>query len=404
MSFTVRHADRQLPRVLVVSARLDVGGTEQHLLRTLPLLRQRGLDISLFVLERGGKLEGAMSAAGISVAGPPQRRLPRLPHALLTCIYLRRYLGRLKPDIVHFFLSEPYLIGSFAAFGIKSIDRIMSRRSLGVYQARHRILSHLERWLHGRTRILLGNSSAVVADLLRECGDNNKIGLIRNGIETPVPVNLNKRRMARVSLCLPDESFVIAVNANLIPYKGHRDLFEALGLIKEMLSAPWTVLLIGRDHGCSEELYRLAEVYGFLANVIWLGERSDVQRILPAADVVVLPSHEEGFSNSLIEAMGCGLPVIATAVGGNIDAVTHEETGLLTPPRDPQKLGAALLRLYRNSDLRSHLGSAARARVLSNFSIDDCVARYLNLYQGWRSYGSIAIQHLIDGKSSNGLT
>ncbi|MCV5649166.1 glycosyltransferase, partial [Escherichia coli] len=76
-----------------------------------------------------------------------------------------------------------------------------------------------------------------------------------------------------------------------------------------------------------------AERLGIADRILWLGERRDVEAILPAADIALLVSHQEGFSNALIEAMGQGLPTIATAVGGNLDAVVDGETGLLTPPR-----------------------------------------------------------------------
>lgn len=386
-----------LPRVLVVTSRLDIGGTEQHLLRVLPLLRQRGLDVSLFVLERGGKLEQAILHAGVAISGPV-RRLPRRLHAFHAGLCLRKQLTREEPDVLHFFLSEPYLIGSFAAFAKPNIQRVMSRRSLNVYQRRHPALAWLERRLHKHTAVLLGNSSAVVSDLLREGGDNTKIGLIHNGVAASALVDEAVREKARSALGFARDALVFAVNANLIRYKGHRDLFEALNQIKDRLPPAWRVLLIGRDQGIGKELHDLAWTSGFADNVVWLGERRDAQDLLAAADVAILPSHEEGFSNSLIEAMGRGLPVIATSVGGNVDAVTHEDTGLLVAPKNPAELGDALLRLSQDSALRARLGAAARARVLADFTIEDCVRRYLNLYAGVSLYGRVTIQDLIDGK------
>jgi glycosyltransferase involved in cell wall biosynthesis len=388
-----------LPRVLVVTTRLDIGGTEQHLLRILPRLRGCGLDISLFVLERGGSLEGELAGAGVDIAGP-LRRLPRHLHALAAGLHLRRQLRRQRPDIVHFFLSEPYIVGSAAAFGMRDMRRIMSRRSLNAYQSKHPTLARLERWLHGGTSVLLGNSSAVVSDLRGECNDAGKIGLIRNGLAIPDPVSSEKCVQARRLLGLPTETFVVAINANLIPYKGHADFFEALAIIQDKLPAAWRLLLIGRDQGVEAGLRDMAGKSGIADNLVWLGERADAQDLLSAADVCVLPSHEEGFSNSLIEAMGQGLPVIATAVGGNVDAVTHEKTGLLVPARNPEALAVALLRLSKDAGFRQQLGSAARERVVSHFSIDDCVARYLNLYRGWRVFGRQPVQGLIDARYS----
>ena len=262
------------------------------------------------------------------------------------------------------------------------------------------MLAAIERRLHQRTSVLLGNSLAVVSDLLAEAGTRNKVGLIRNGIEIRDPVSEESRKAARSQLQLSQDTFVFAVVANLIPYKGHRDLFAAFALIADKLQKPWRLMLIGRDQGLGAQLQKAAEVAGFAENILWLGERTDAQDLLNAADVSALPSHEEGFSNSLIEAMARGLPVIATAVGGNVEAISHEATGLLVPARNPQALAEALLRLYEDPVLRQRLGVAARTRTVSEFSIEDCVRRYFNLYRGWQSYDAVPVQDLIDGDRS----
>ena len=114
------------PRVLFVTTRLAMGGTERHLLRILPRLRRRGIDASLFLLERGGLLEDELASSGVAIAGP-RRRLPRWIHGLAAGWHLRRYVRQHRPDIVHFFLTEPYLVGSLAVAGLHPL-RIMSRR------------------------------------------------------------------------------------------------------------------------------------------------------------------------------------------------------------------------------------------------------------------------------------
>ena len=389
----------RLPCILVVAKRLDIGGTEQHLARMLPRLKKQGLDISLFLLERGGVLEDIVAESGIVINGP-QRVLPRYLHLLSAAWQLNRYIRRNRPDIVHYFLSEPYLVGSMATLATKDLVQIMSRRSLNDYQRHHPILAKIERWMHGRTSVLLGNSSAVVADLIRECADRSKIGLIQNGIEIPEPIAPERRRLARRDLHLADDTFVLSVSANLIPYKGHHDLLDALGLIKNQLPENWRVLLIGRDDGIGAELRAKSVALGINENVIWLDQRKDAQSPLDAVDVSVLPSHQEGFSNSLIEAMGRGLPVVATAVGGNLDAVVHGASGLLVPVSDPQELASAILALSKDAALRETLGRQAIGRVTARFSIDECVSRYMRLYRGWPYKRMRSAQDLIDPGSA----
>jgi glycosyltransferase involved in cell wall biosynthesis len=120
---------------------------------------------------------------------------------------------------------------------------------------------------------------------------------------------------------------------------------------------------------------------GLANNISWLGEQVAIDEFLRASDIFVLPSHEEGFSNALLEAMANGVSVIATAVGGNRDAVVDEESGLLVPSKDSHALGAAISRLAKDSILRARLGEAGRQRVRDHFSLEACIRRYETLYR-----------------------
>lgn len=366
------------PRVTVVTSRLDIGGTERHLARILPALQQRGIAIALYVMERGGSLESEVSAQGVRVEGPRRSRFLHWPRA---AVALARFLRRERPDIVHFFLPRPYVYGSVAAELAGQKRRIMSRRSLTDYQARYPLLGVFERLLHSRTDALIGNSIAVVEQLAGEVGNRQKFALIHNGIDVPAAATAADRARLRGALQISEDVLIITVVANLIAYKGHRDLIAALAVIKDSLSAPWRMLAVGRDGGVGAELKRQAEAANVAANIVWLGERSDVGALLAASDIFVLASHQEGFSNALLEAMAAAVPAVATTVGGNLDAVADNETGLLVRPSDPDALAAALLRLAKDPALRRRLGDAARLRVQQRFSLDACVTRYEKMYR-----------------------
>ncbi len=368
----------QTPRVTVVTSRLDVGGTERHLTRVLPELRRRGIDIALYLMERGGSLESELTAQGIRIDGPTRSSFLHWPRATLQ---LACFLRRERPDLVHFFLPRPYVYGSLAAELARQRRRIMSRRSLTHYQTAYPLLGNLERMLHRRTLGMIGNSQAVVDQLVLETGNPRKVALIHNGIALPEPLAAAERQLMRQALQISDETLVITIVANLVAYKGHRDLLEALALAQAELPQPWRLLAIGRDDGIGAELKRHAEDLNISNNISWLGELSDVGRLLAASDVFVLPSHQEGFSNALLEAMAASLPVIATAVGGNIDAVRDNATGVLVNVEDPKGLAAAILRLAEDPALRRRLGDAARLRVEQHFSLDACVERHEKLYR-----------------------
>jgi glycosyltransferase involved in cell wall biosynthesis len=370
------------PDVAVVTSRLDVGGTERHIARILPALQRRGLDVALYVMERGGQLEAEIAALGVRVDGPsPGGALGGALHWPKATLNLALWLRRERPGIVHFFLPRPYVFGSLAAELAGHRRRLMSRRSLTDYRDKYPMLGRVERFLHTRTFGILGNSQAVIAQLATEVDDLNKLALIHNGIEMPSPVFTSSRRQTRGVLQIPDGALVVAVIANLIAYKGHGDLLDALARVKDRLPSSWRLLAIGRDDGIGTELKARASAANIAGNIMWLGERADVDELLAASDIFVLPSHQEGFSNALLEAMAARLPAVATAVGGNRDAVVEDETGYLVPPHDAPALATAILRLAQDRDLRARLGEAGRRRVEELFSLEACVDRYEALYR-----------------------
>lgn len=385
------------PHILFVTKKLVMGGAEHHLAQLLPALASRGFGVELFVLERGGELEVELAKADVTISGLP-RRSGRLTHLLAAAIELHRRIRQSRPDILHFFLPEPYLIGAVVAAFARHRACVMSRRSLAHYQRNHPWFGRIERFLHRRMTALLGNSQAVVDELIAEGADRRKTGLIHNGVTLAPPVDASVRATQRTALSIPDDAFVMVIVANLFHYKGHADLFDALGEIASRLPQPWRLLVIGRDEGEGPELRLQAERLGIADKTLWLGERFDVQALLPAVDVALLVSHQEGFSNALIEAMGHGLPVVATAVGGNLDAVVDGKTGLLVAPRNPAALGTAILSLASDPSRSRQIGLAARERTLAMFSQDACLDRYERLYRHLNVSSDFPIQTIIDGR------
>lgn len=121
---------------------------------------------------------------------------------------------------------------------------------------------------------------------------------------------------------------------------------------------------------------------GGASELAWLpGERSDVAEVLPGFDIFVLPSRAEGISNTILEAMACGVPVVATGVGGNSELVSAGETGELVPSANPPALAEAIWRLAADPALRARMGAAALTRTLAQFSLDEMVRRYALLYE-----------------------
>lgn len=376
-------------RVLFVALSLDVGGAERHLSSVLPELARRGWPVSIYCTNRLGVFAEPVRAAGVEVIGPPIERVPG-PQSTWRRLWATGRAGSrlvgvvrsVRPQIAHFFLPEPYVIGAPAALALRVPVCVMSRRGLNHYQRKWPGVRAIERRLHRRMSGVLANSQRVAADLLAEGCQPGQVGVIYNGVALDgldVPID---RDALRQSLGIAPGSLVMIVVANLIDYKGHADLLAALAGVRDRLPHPWSLLCIGRDEGARAGLERMVEAKGLGANVRFLGVRSDVARLLSVSDISVLPSHEEGFSNAIIEAMAAGIPLVVTDVGGNAEAVGDGEHGFVVPPRDPAELGDAILRLAGKPGLRCTFGQAAEERARRRFTLAACVDRYETVYRG----------------------
>ncbi len=176
------------------------------------------------------------------------------------------------------------------------------------------------------------------------------------------------RTEVRRELGLAAAARVVGLVARLDHWgKGHREFFSALAALPERY--PVEALIIGGGRR-EAEMRRLATELGLAGRVHFLGQRDDVPDLLSALDLFVLPSHSEGVSLALLEAMAAGLPVIASRVGGLPEVVTDGENGLLIPPQDPQALATALERLLADPDLAQKLGANARRHVEENYSLE----------------------------------
>lgn len=365
-------------KICIVTRKLDVGGTERHLVQTLPLLDRTRFEIEVTTLYRGGVLETALQDMGIRVKSPAAALRPlALLESVARVFFAMR---RERSTLFHFWLPEAYLIGGLCGVLLRHRRMIMSRRSLNRYQRRHPVLARLEHRLHPRILAAVGNSSAIAEELAQEGVPKGRMHVIENGVNLDRLEPLRSRREVREDLGLRGDALVAICVANLIHYKGHLDLLSGLALAKKRTGTLIHLVCAGRDDGMGPSLIRRAESLGICETVTFLGSRSDVPDLLNAADICVLASHEEGSSNAIIEAMAVGLPTIATDVGGNREAIEHERTGLLVPQRNPEALSEALVRLAESAEFRRQLGEAAREHARARYEVSRSVSRYEEFY------------------------
>ena len=377
------------PEIMIVISQFEVGGTETHVLELARALVRMGWRVTVYCLARNGPMRASYEQSGATILVPTvdtsdglKSFLARVARIIRVSAGVLRELNKRRPAIVHIFLPAAYVVAAPMAILSRSPIRIMSRRSLNVYRNHRPLVWWLEQRLHRWMTAILGNSRSVLRELRDQEGvPELRLGLIYNGVNTERFNDHDSGSAMRAKLGLAESTFVMVIVANLIAHKGHRDLIEALGIAAPKLPADWCVLMVGQDYGISGALREQARALGLESNIVFLGMRDDVPGILQAADVGLLCSHEEGFSNAILEGMAAGLPMIVTSVGGNPEAVVDEETGIVVPPRDPPSLARAIVRLAEDAGLRAKFSAAARRRVTEKFSLEQSVASYDALYR-----------------------
>lgn len=369
---------------------MNIGGCEKHILNVFPQINREKFKIDIHTTRKKGELAFELEKKMISVKNPKNifilEKAPRLISSRLYFIFylinIRKLIQKEKYDIIHFFLPESYIAAGLVTLKIPNIKRVMSRRSLNEYQKKHPFLSKIERRLHSRMNAILGNSNAVCNNLLAEGAPSKKVGILYNGVNINPPSKKTPKEDLFLDFGINSHTLIFTIVANLLPYKGHMDLLLALSYIQHLLPQNWVTLVVGRDDGIGRSLQAKSHELGLEKNIRWLGSRSDVLDILEISDIGILSSHEEGFSNAILEGMAASLPMVVTDVGGNKEAVIDGITGYVIPPNNPEAMANAIFTLSRDEELREKMGEAARSRVEDKFSLEHCAKQYENLYEG----------------------
>ena len=366
-------------KILIVIGQLDIGGTELHILNIFKRFDKHRFDVYVYPIKKGGVLENNFRNENICVIG---KRFPKIGklNIIFVIIELLILSVRIKPNIHHFFLPEAYIIGAFCSFFTRKTKRIMSRRSLNFYQKKYPLINALEKWLHKKMDVILGNSRAVCEQLMDEAVPDDKLQLLYNCVDIKKFDSDHHAYGSVIKERFGNPDIILLCVANLIPYKGHEDLLQGLALIKNKINKKWCLLLVGRDDGHGKYLKSLTKKLKLEKNVWFLNEVYDIPALIKNSDMGLLCSHEEGFSNSILEYMAGGLPTVVTDAGGNSEAVVDGVTGRIVPIAEPNELGQAILELVNNPIRRRQMGLASRERVEQFFSFQACVAAYEQLY------------------------
>lgn len=349
---------------------LEVGGAEQMLQRTLPHLnRWKHTICSLSTLGPIGESlrSSDLSVEALGIGSPVS------PASFARVV---RFLRRVQPDLLQTYLVYADVLGVLASrpAGVQrvvvSVRSKLNEPKFWPVLAFYRLAAPL-------VRSFLFNSSATAAWYRRRGIVSSNFAVIPNGVEAPVLQPVADRAEARRALGLPGEGPLVVSVAKLRKEKGHRYLLEAVSkLVRPFPSLSLALVGTGPLEG---RLRREAAALGIADRVSFLGNRTDVWRILRSADAFVLSSFYEGMSNALLEAMTAETPIVATDLPENRTLV-GPDAALLVPRRDSTAIASALREIL--ADPNAALGRAKRARrsVERDFSIGKTVASLETFY------------------------
>ena len=380
---TARAVDRRIRLLLITDTPvLAPGGSERFLQNLATRLPRDAYRITLVQLHEQ-KMPGNH---GHELLTLPHLRMLSLPvHAvydrsgLAAWRELRTMLRHERFDVVQSQHEKADVLNALLP-RVPGTVYISNRRDMGFKKSPK--LQQLFRWLNPRYHAVVAPARQILAGLA-DCErlDPLLMNWIPNGVDTRryAPATPQQRSDARRMLGLDGDAVVFGCVARMTPVKRHVDLLDAFARVRHAIPRAH-LLLVGDGPGLPEVQARI-DALKLHDAVSLLSFRDDVADLLPAMDALVLCSSSEGMSNAILEAMACGLPVVATAVGGNLHLVQHEHSGLLVPPMDPATLAASLEWLARSPHARRRMGQAARARIEGEFSLDAMVHAFDQLYR-----------------------
>jgi glycosyltransferase involved in cell wall biosynthesis len=358
-------------RVATVITRLE-GGAGQHALRGA-----RAMDpasYTMTIITGRGELVAEAEAAGLEVIVEPSLRAPIAPRSDLRALArLSALLRRRDFDVVHTHCAKAGAVGRLAAHraGVPRLVHTYHGFPFHEFQGpvRRRAYISTERQLGRITDVALcvGTGVAVEAVRRRLIAPERvrTIGVVADGADQAAarpPPTPAVRRQARAELGLPADATVVGAVGRLTYQKAPEDFLAALrALGRPGVTGVW----VGDGELAGPVAARAAGLPG--NQVVLAGQRPNVPQLLPAFDVFALPSRYEGLPTAVVEAMICGIPVVATAVNAVGDVVIPGETGLLVPPGRPELLAEAVGFLLDSPAAAARMAATARARLGTRF-------------------------------------
>lgn len=370
-------------KIAFVITSLAPGGAQMMLFKLLSLLNQKVFEPSVICLTDLTPLAESFREKGVQVESLGLARGRPDPRGVFR---LSSRLREIRPLIIQTWMYHADLVGGLAACLAGRLPVIWNIRHSNLNPETDKRSTLLTAKLCARLSRRIPRRIVCCAKSAKEFHvnlgyDREKFTVIPNGFDlTAFQPNAAARRQARDELGLLPDDFVVGLAARFHPHKDHRNFILAAGLLATRFPQSKFILCGDGIDKNNLDLVALIKETGVTKNFFLLGKRTDMPSITAAFDVACSASITEAFSNTVGEAMACGVPCAVTDVGDS--AAIVGETGRVVHPEDPAAMAKALESLINlGPEGREGLGRSARARIIKNFSLETVVHRYESLYQ-----------------------
>ncbi len=367
------------------------GGPSNLVIRLHTRLLARGWETTVVLPTEPGDADQRLGDAGVDLLKMPLSRLRATPnpraHLRLAAAFprdvaaLRAVIRRLRPDVaVVSGLVNPHLAVAAAREGVavvwQMIDNVvpgLARRLMMLYVLRLATVIMFDG--EALKRIYLGGRATRVPTFV-----------YYPPVDCSLFVPSESRRIAtRNTLGIPQDAPLVGTVANFSPQKGILDFITSASVIHRTIPDAW-FLMVGAPLPTHLALFeeikkRISESGVPRERFILAGGRNDVERYYPAMDVKVISSHTESTTTTAMEAMACGVPVVATDVGGVREVVRAGTTGLMVPPRNPIALAGACMEILLAPSRASSMSARARDVAVAEFDVTRCLETQLDAYR-----------------------
>jgi sugar transferase (PEP-CTERM/EpsH1 system associated) len=355
-------------KVMHLVLNLNVGGLERFIIE---LIKSYSNHISPIIV----CLEGA-GELSVFVEGAEIIALNEEPGMKFTAI--RKLVDITKKysiQVIHTHNEAAHFYGSVAGF-MGGVPVVHTRHGRYLHNSRKKMfLNTVSSFLSSK---IVGVSGDVSELMIRnEFIPRKKVLTILNGVDVDAYSPQPAKDIFSFSTA-PASAIKIGIVARLNEVKDHLNLLNACKVLTGFTD-DFQLIIVG-DGPLRTQLEAEAQNLQINGSILFTGTRNDIADILNELDIYVLSSISEGTSMTLLEAMACELPVVATNVGGNPEVVMDGETGFLVPPKNPEAFAERLLLLIKERELRSTMGRAGRSRVLRHFSIAQTADKYERIY------------------------